>query len=57
MDDETNKKDDEVAQALNVADAIGKGTTEKCDDITLGLKELDMDHYDDEDEGTFDFSF
>lgn len=52
MDVEPNKQGDEVAQALTVADAIGKGSTEKCDEITIGLKELDMEHYDDEDEGT-----
>ncbi|MED6215983.1 hypothetical protein PIB30_003183 [Stylosanthes scabra] len=45
---------DEVARALNVADAIGKA--DKLDDIALGLKELDMEHYDDEDEGVEVFS-
>ncbi|KAF7831609.1 putative WD repeat-containing protein C17D11.16 [Senna tora] len=56
MDVETNKQGDEVAQALNVAEALGKASTEKCDEITLGLKELDMEHYDDEDEGVELFS-
>ncbi|QHO58476.1 putative WD repeat-containing protein [Arachis hypogaea] len=46
---------DEVARALNVADALGKA--DKLDDIDLGLKELDMEHYDDEDEGVDVFSF
>ncbi|XLR64534.1 hypothetical protein S83_015206, partial [Arachis hypogaea] len=45
---------DEVARALNVADALGKA--DKLDDIALGLKELDMEHYDDEDEGVDVFS-
>ncbi|KAL1364745.1 hypothetical protein AAHE18_03G239000 [Arachis hypogaea] len=45
---------DEVARALNVADALGKA--DKLDDIALGLKELDMEHYDDEDEGVEVFS-
>lgn len=51
MDVGDNEQNDEVAQALSVADAMGKTTAEKCDDITLGLKELDMEHYDEEDEG------
>ncbi|XLU95351.1 periodic tryptophan protein 1-like [Arachis hypogaea] len=45
---------DEVARALNVAYALGKA--DKLDDIALGLKELDMEHYDDEDEGVEVFS-
>ena len=60
MDDaaDANKRSrggDEVAQALTVADAIGKA--DKCDDIALALKELDMEHYDDEDEGIFGNSY
>ncbi|KAJ1383894.1 WD40/YVTN repeat-like-containing domain superfamily [Sesbania bispinosa] len=47
---------DEVAQALTVADAIGKSSTEACDDITLALKDLNMENYDDEDEGVELFS-
>ncbi|XLS52215.1 hypothetical protein HN51_012892 [Arachis hypogaea] len=39
---------DEVVRALNVADALRKA--DKLDDIAFGLKELDMEHYDDEDE-------
>ncbi|KAL1364758.1 hypothetical protein AAHE18_03G239600 [Arachis hypogaea] len=45
---------DEVARTLNVADALGKA--DKLDNIALGLKELDMEHYDDEDEGVEVFS-
>ncbi|KAI9087384.1 hypothetical protein K1719_030704 [Acacia pycnantha] len=51
-----NDPDDEVAQVLSVADVFGKPLVEKCDDITLGLKELDMDNYDEEDEGVELFS-
>ncbi|QHO58486.1 putative WD repeat-containing protein [Arachis hypogaea] len=46
---------DEVVRALNVDDALGKA--DKLDDIALGLKELDMEHYDDKDEGVEVFSF
>ncbi|XP_061345157.1 uncharacterized WD repeat-containing protein C17D11.16-like isoform X2 [Gastrolobium bilobum] len=51
VDADANKHSDEIAQALTVADAIGKASTEKSDDITLGLEELRMEEYDDEDEG------
>ncbi|KAK7386053.1 hypothetical protein VNO78_32123 [Psophocarpus tetragonolobus] len=47
---------DEVSQALTVACAVGKTSTENCDDIALALKDLDMDNYDDEDEGIEVFS-
>lgn len=54
MDADAAKQDDTVAHALAAADALGKtpknsGTSFL--DITDGLKELDMDHYDDEDDG------
>ncbi|KAL1364755.1 hypothetical protein AAHE18_03G239400 [Arachis hypogaea] len=45
---------DKVARALNVADALRKA--DKLDDIALGLKDLDMEHCDDEDEGVEVFS-
>uniref|UniRef100_A0A0D6R4C8 Anaphase-promoting complex subunit 4-like WD40 domain-containing protein n=1 Tax=Araucaria cunninghamii TaxID=56994 RepID=A0A0D6R4C8_ARACU len=53
---ETNKNIDEVAKALAAANAIGSKSAEfpreqNVDDIADGLKELDMDNYDDEDEG------
>ncbi|KAJ0027285.1 hypothetical protein Pint_36037 [Pistacia integerrima] len=64
-DEDTDIEDveqtDEVSQALAVADALGKTSKSKnsgtkLDDIADGLKELDMDHYDDEDEGVELFS-
>uniref|UniRef100_A0A2C9UUK8 Uncharacterized protein n=1 Tax=Manihot esculenta TaxID=3983 RepID=A0A2C9UUK8_MANES len=58
---DTAKQTDEVTHALAVADALGrtlrnKNSMTKFDDITDGLKELDMDHYDEEDEGIELFS-
>ncbi|TKY57501.1 WD repeat-containing protein [Spatholobus suberectus] len=55
-DSDNEDANDEVAQALTVAGAVGKASTGNCDDITLSLKALDMDHYDDEDEGIEIFS-
>lgn len=69
-DEDTDIEDvehtNEVTQALVVADALGKTSKSKnsgtkLDDIAEGLKELDMDNYDDEDEGisiwiSFEFS-
>lgn len=54
--DVEDANDEEIANALAVAQALGKSseTTKsetKYDDIAEGLKELDMDHYDDEDDG------
>lgn len=54
MDVDAAKQDDIVAQALAAADALGKTPNNSGTgflDITDGLKELDMDHYDDEDAG------
>lgn len=56
MDVETPKQGDQVSQALEVAKALGRApkVTEpgaKFDDIADGLRELDMEHYDDEDDG------
>ncbi|KAJ7950367.1 periodic tryptophan protein 1-like [Quillaja saponaria] len=54
MDLDANKQGDKVSQALTVADALdktSKKTISGTDDITTGLGELDMEHYDDEDEG------
>lgn len=57
MDAEAEKQTGEVAQALAVADALGTTSNNKSgtqlDDLTDGLKELDMEHYDEEDDGTF----
>ncbi|KAL3531343.1 hypothetical protein ACH5RR_010665 [Cinchona calisaya] len=54
MDLDASKRDDEIAQALAAADALGKGskgTNAETDSITDALKELDMDNYDEEDDG------
>lgn len=56
MDAETTSEGGEVSQALEVAKALGRASKvtksgSKYDDITEGLKELDMEHYDDEDDG------
>ncbi|XP_044470716.1 periodic tryptophan protein 1 homolog [Mangifera indica] len=61
MGSEDVEQIDEVSQALAVADALGKSSKSKSsgtklDDIADGLKELDMDRYDDEDEGVELFS-
>ncbi|WCJ25031.1 Transducin/WD40 repeat-like superfamily protein [Euphorbia peplus] len=48
---DTSTHTDELTQALAVADALGRAprSTKKFDDITHGLKELNMDTYDAED--------
>lgn len=54
MDLDASKRDDEIVQALAAADALGKGsngTNPETDSVIDGLKELDMDNYDDEDDG------
>ncbi|EEF40789.1 periodic tryptophan protein 1 homolog [Ricinus communis] len=58
MEIDNSKQNNEVDQALAVADALGRApkSTIKFDDITEGLKELDMDNYDEEDEGIELFS-
>eukprot|EP00262_Sarcandra_glabra_P006546 TRINITY_DN18883_c0_g1_i1.p1 TRINITY_DN18883_c0_g1~~TRINITY_DN18883_c0_g1_i1.p1 ORF type:complete len:523 (+),score=124.44 TRINITY_DN18883_c0_g1_i1:86-1570(+) len=61
MDVDAAKRTDEVAHALVVADALGKtsgniSSGNNFQDITDGLRELDMDHYDDEDDGIELFS-
>ncbi|XP_022134698.1 uncharacterized WD repeat-containing protein C17D11.16 [Momordica charantia] len=53
--DVDDSKDEEIANALAVAQALGKSSEStksetKYDDIADGLKELDMDNYDDEDD-------
>lgn len=57
---ETEKQTGDVAQALAVADALGKTSKNKSgtqlEDLTDGLKELDMDNYDEEDDGIELFS-
>ncbi|XP_031474643.1 uncharacterized WD repeat-containing protein C17D11.16 [Nymphaea colorata] len=61
MNIDATKSTDEVSNALAAADALGKssgykGSTGNFEDITDGLRELDMDNYDDEDEGVDLFS-
>ncbi|KDP44207.1 hypothetical protein JCGZ_05674 [Jatropha curcas] len=61
MEVDTSKQTDEVKQALAVAEALGRPPKNnkprtKLDDITDGLKELDMDNYDEENEGIELFS-
>ncbi|KAI3472797.1 hypothetical protein Pfo_031126 [Paulownia fortunei] len=48
------KQDDELARALSAADALGKASKsskQETDSLTDALKELDMDNYDEEDDG------
>lgn len=61
VEDEAKQSDD-ISHAVAVASALGKTSKSKnsgtkFEDITDGLKELDMDHYDDEDEGSFNGQF
>jgi periodic tryptophan protein 1 len=42
---------DEVAQAKAAAKALGR-SSRVVDDVTDGLRDLNMDAYDDEDDGT-----
>ncbi|KAF2312341.1 hypothetical protein GH714_034301 [Hevea brasiliensis] len=61
MDVDTAKQTDEATHALAVAEALGRtpknnNSATKFDDIADGLKELDMERYDDEDEGVELFS-
>lgn len=57
MDVEAAVQPDEVAQALIAADALGKSskniTGTDFEDIADSLKELDMDNYDEDDDGIF----
>ncbi|KAF5189874.1 hypothetical protein FRX31_020539 [Thalictrum thalictroides] len=55
MEIDASKKINEVSQALAAADALGKNSETSIAAtkyITDALRELDMDHYDDEDDGT-----
>lgn len=55
MDVDDSKDADEVTHALATAEALSKDQGDKgshFQDIADGLRELDMDHYDDEDDGT-----
>ncbi|XP_014502643.1 uncharacterized WD repeat-containing protein C17D11.16 isoform X2 [Vigna radiata var. radiata] len=54
--DNDDANDEVVAQALTVANAVGKASIGNTDDITIALKDLNMDNYDDEEEGVELFS-
>ncbi|CAL9111710.1 unnamed protein product [Musa acuminata var. zebrina] len=59
MDVDDSKDADEVTHALATAEALSKDHGDKgshFQDIADGLRELDMDHYDDEDDGIELFS-
>ncbi|XP_073004233.1 uncharacterized WD repeat-containing protein C17D11.16-like [Typha latifolia] len=60
MDVDTHVDEDEVARAVSAAQALGKNQGNKSSNdlqnIADSLRELDMDHYDDEDEGIELFS-
>lgn len=60
MNSGDEKQNDQVSHALAVAEAIGKtpknNSGNQLDDVTDGLNELDMDNYDEEDEGVELFS-
>ncbi|WOH03285.1 hypothetical protein DCAR_0622681 [Daucus carota subsp. sativus] len=57
MDVEAVEEPDEVARALAAADAMGKSSKSiGFEDIADGLRELDMDNYDEEDDGIELFS-
>ncbi|KAF9678267.1 hypothetical protein SADUNF_Sadunf07G0017100 [Salix dunnii] len=61
MDVDAAKQTGEVSQALAVANALGRSSKvnkseTKFDDIADGLKELDMDNYDEEEDGIELFS-
>ncbi|KAG9450911.1 hypothetical protein H6P81_010876 [Aristolochia fimbriata] len=51
MDVDAAKAVHEVSHALTAANALGKNSSNGFPDITDALKELDMDHYDEEDDG------
>lgn len=58
MDIDGTKKIDEVSLALAAANAVGNTTNisisgTSSQDMIDGLRELNMDHYDDEDDGNF----
>lgn len=60
MNDEDEEQNDQASHARAVAEAIGitprKKSGSQLEDVTDGLKELDMDNYDEEDEGVELFS-
>jgi periodic tryptophan protein 1 len=62
--EEDGEEISEVDHAKAVAEALGKSSKSKAvsssmevDEVSQGLKELDMDNYDEEDDGTFSWPF
>ncbi|KAL8528628.1 hypothetical protein ACS0TY_006173 [Phlomoides rotata] len=54
MNADAFNRDDELARALSAADALGKAsksTKTETDSLADAMKDLDMDHYDEEDDG------
>ncbi|XP_058084334.1 uncharacterized WD repeat-containing protein C17D11.16-like [Magnolia sinica] len=56
MDVDAAVQTNAIGQALAAADALGKNSGNNFQDITDGLRELDMDNYDEEDAGIELFS-
>lgn len=55
-DDDDDEEEDDIEKLDKPAKSSQDAESEaKFQDITDGLKELDMDHYDDEDDGIFYF--
>ena len=46
------KEEDAVAQAKDVANALREATIDPSDRIAAGLRELDIENYDTEEDGT-----
>lgn len=56
MDLDASKREDKIAQSLVAADVLGKGSkgrNPETDCTQVALEELDMDNYDEEDDGIF----
>ncbi|XP_068643116.1 uncharacterized WD repeat-containing protein C17D11.16-like [Aristolochia californica] len=51
MEVDATKRVDEISHALTASNALGKNSSNNFVDISDALKELDMDHYDEEDDG------
>lgn len=59
MNDDALGQDDELSHALSAANALGKAlktAKPETDNLAEALKELDMDKYDEEDDGMFSLS-
>lgn len=57
MDVDTSKQREEVAHALAAAESLHQtkdsASSDPLQDVSDGLRELNMDRYDEEDDGTF----